>query len=90
MIQKKKANIQLEPNVKLTVKDIDELGNDYEKTKKWICRLSSIGDDNSNPLVVVEAKREEKNPLDGKEQARKYATSLRAKYIILSNGEIHS
>lgn len=86
--EEKKANIQLEPNVKLTVKDIDELGNDYEKTKDGFVDYLLL-DDNSNPLVVVEAKREEKNPLDGKEQARKYATSLRAKYIILSNGEIH-
>lgn len=30
---KGKANIQLEPNVKLTKTALDELGNDFEKTK---------------------------------------------------------
>jgi len=36
-----------------------------------------------------EAKREEKNPLDDKEQARKYAQSENARFVILSNGNLH-
>jgi type I restriction enzyme R subunit len=41
------------------------------------------------PLVVVEAKREERDPLIGKEQARTYANNIKARFIILSNGNIH-
>jgi type I restriction enzyme R subunit len=41
------------------------------------------------PLVVVEAKREERDPLVGKEQARNYAINIKARFIILSNGNIH-
>ena len=39
--------------------------------------------------MVLEAKKEEKNPLDGKEQARKYAHSLNVRFVILSNGNLH-
>ena len=41
------------------------------------------------PLIVLEAKSEEKNPLTGKEQARKYARSLNCRFVILSNGNLH-
>ncbi|MBW6511626.1 MAG: DEAD/DEAH box helicase family protein [Desulfuromonadaceae bacterium] len=41
------------------------------------------------PLIVLEAKAEEKNPLVGKEQARKYARSLNCRFVILSNGNLH-
>ena len=82
------ANICLEPNVKITQKDIDSFGEDFEKTKNGFIDYLLL-DDKSNPLIVLEAKREGINPLIAKEQARKYANSLRAKYIILSNGETH-
>ncbi|MDD2258519.1 MAG: DEAD/DEAH box helicase family protein [Bacilli bacterium] len=82
------ANIYLEPNVKITQKDIDSFGEDFEKTKNGFIDYLLL-DDKSNPLIVLEAKREGINPLIAKEQARKYANSLRAKYIILSNGETH-
>jgi len=82
------ANICLEPNVKLTQKDIDEFGEDFEKTKNGFVDYLLL-DDKKNPLIVLEAKKERINPLFAKEQARKYANSLRAKYVILSNGEIH-
>ena len=39
--------------------------------------------------MVLEAKREEKNPLDGKEQARQYAKSQNVRFAILSNGNLH-
>ena len=39
--------------------------------------------------MVLEAKRENMNPLDGKEKARKYAKSLNVRYVILSNGNLH-
>ena len=41
------------------------------------------------PLVVVEAKREERDPLFGKDQARSYALNIKARFIILSNGNLH-
>ena len=40
-------------------------------------------------LCVLEAKREELDPYDAKEQARGYAENLRAPLIILSNGREH-
>jgi type I restriction enzyme R subunit len=44
---------------------------------------------NQRPLVVVEAKSEKIEPLYAKEQARRYAETQKAKYVILSNGNIH-
>ena len=82
------ANVRLEPEVKITKNDIDSLGNDFEKTKKGYVDYLLLDEDNF-PLAVLEAKREERNPLDGKEQARKYARSLNVNYVILSNGNIH-
>lgn len=41
------------------------------------------------PLCVVEAKREDVDPYDAKEQARGYAENLKAPFIILSNGREH-
>src|SRR4029077_21054572 len=40
-------------------------------------------------LSVVEAKREDLDPYDAKEQARGYAENLKAPFIILSNGHEH-
>ena len=82
------ANIRLEPNVKITQQDIDSFGDNFEKTKNGFVDYLLL-DEKNNPLIVLEAKKNEINPLYAKEQARKYANSLRAKYIILSNGDIH-
>jgi type I restriction enzyme R subunit len=41
------------------------------------------------PLAVLEAKAEDKDPYDAKEQARGYAENLRAPFVILSNGREH-
>lgn len=46
-------------------------------------------DEKGFPLVVLEAKAESKNPLIGKEQARRYAKSLNCRFVILSNGNLH-
>jgi len=83
-----RANIQLEQGVSITKKDIDAFGEDFEKTHKGFIDFLLL-DDKGFPLVVLEAKREDKNPLDGKEQARKYAKSINVRYIILSNGDLH-
>ncbi|MBF0411001.1 MAG: DEAD/DEAH box helicase family protein [Candidatus Riflebacteria bacterium] len=85
---KSKANILLENNVKLTVTNINELGEDFEKTEKGYIDFLLL-DANGFPFIVLEAKAEDKNPLIGKEQARKYALSQNCRFIILSNGNIH-
>ena len=82
------ANIQLEPNVKITQKDIDAFGDDFETTKNGYIDFLLL-DEGGFPYVVLEAKREEKNPLDGKEQARRYAQSQNVRFVLLSNGNIH-
>src|SRR3989338_8360263 len=78
------ANISLEPNVKLTKKAIDALGNDFEKTENGFIDFLLL-DEKGFPYVVLEAKSEDKDPLDGKEQARRYAQSLNVRFVILSN-----
>src|SRR3989344_5740293 len=82
------ANISLEPNVKLTKKAIDALGNDFEKTENGFIDFLLL-DEKGFPYVVLEAKSEDKDPLDGKEQARRYAQSLNVRFVILSNGNLH-
>ena len=83
-----KANIQLEQGVSITKQDIDAFGEDFENTHRGFIDFLLL-DDKGFPLVVLEAKREDKNPLDGKEQARTYAQSINVRYIILSNGDLH-
>jgi len=46
-------------------------------------------DDLGRVLCVLEAKREDVDPYDAKEQARGYAENLRAPFVILSNGREH-
>ncbi len=41
------------------------------------------------PLCVLEAKSEDKDPYDAKEQARGYAENINVPFIILSNGKEH-
>lgn len=86
--EKGQANIQLELNVKLAQKDIDAFGKDFETTKNGFIDFLLL-DDKSFPFVVLEAKKEDKNPLDGKEQARTYARKVNARFVILSNGNLH-
>lgn len=83
-----KANIRLEPNVKLRQSDIDAMGENFEKTKNGFVDYLLL-DEHDRPFVVVEAKKESVHPLEAKEQARKYANQLRAKYVILTNGNMH-
>ena len=67
-----KANIVLEANTKLIQADIDAFGEDFEKVKKGFIDFLLL-DDKGFPCAVLEAKSEDKDPLDGKEQARGYA-----------------
>ena len=82
------ANIQLEPNVKIAKKDIDAFGENFESVTSGFIDFLLL-DDKGFPFVVLEAKREEKDPLDGKEQARRYAQSQNARFVLLSNGNLH-
>ena len=82
------ANIRLELSVPLRPPDLDTLGDDFEKTRKGIIDFLLL-DSKGFPLIVLEAKSEDKNPLTGKEQARKYARSQNCRFVILSNGNLH-
>ena len=82
----KPANISLEPGTDITQEGLDDA--DTVKVKKGYIDYLLL-DEYRNPFVVVEAKREDIHPLDAKEQARKYAISLRCKYVILTNGKIN-
>ncbi|MCK5242193.1 DEAD/DEAH box helicase family protein [bacterium] len=83
-----RANIALEVNAKLSERALNELGEDFEKTKNGFIDFLLL-DKNGFPFVVLEAKKEDKSPLDGKEQARQYAQSINVRFVILSNGNIH-
>lgn len=78
-----KANISLESSVKY-----DDLGDDFEKAKGGKIDFLLL-DERGKPLVVLEAKKESIEPLEAKEQARRYAVSNKVNYVILSNGNIH-
>ena len=82
------ANIRLEPGIKIKTTDLDELGDDFEKTTKGFVDFLLL-DAKGFPFIVLEAKAEDKNPLVAKEQARKYARSQNCRFIILSNGNLH-
>jgi type I restriction enzyme R subunit len=86
--EKGPANIQLEMNVKIREQDLDAFGEDFESTRNGFIDFLLL-DERGFPFVVLEAKREGKDPLDGKEQSRKYAKSLNVRFVILSNGNIH-
>ncbi|TAF78596.1 MAG: DEAD/DEAH box helicase, partial [Sphingobacteriales bacterium] len=77
------ATIKLESSIKM-----DDLGVDFENSKSGFIDFLLV-DENQNPILVLEAKKESLNPLVGKEQARNYAKSQKVKFIILSNGTLH-
>ena len=65
------ANIALEANVKIKKREIDQFGDDFEKTvDRFVDYL--LLDSKGFPCAVLEAKSEKLDPLAGKEQARKY------------------
>lgn len=82
------ANILLENHVKISQQAIDTWGNDYEKTSHGSLDFLLV-DNQNKPICVLEAKKESLHPLVAKEQARKYANTVGAQFIILSNGIIH-
>ena len=82
------ANIRLESSVMITESDLTALGDDFEKSSKGFIDFLLLNE-KGFPLIVLEAKAEDKNPLVGKEQARKYARSQNCRFVILSNGNLH-
>jgi type I restriction enzyme R subunit len=84
----KPANIRLESSVLIKSGDLDALGENFEKTAKGYIDFLLL-DAKGFSLIVLEAKSEDKNPLVGKEQARKYARSQNCRFVILSNGNLH-
>lgn len=84
----KAANIQLEPSVTIQSHELDALGDNFEKTKRGFIDFLLLNE-KGYPFIVLEAKAEDKDPLDGKEQARTYARSQNCRLVILSNGNLH-
>ena len=81
--EKGKINISLEPGVTLI-----GAGDDFENIPKGYIDYLLL-DKDGRPLVVLEAKKESIEPLSAKEQARNYARNVGARFVILSNGNIH-
>jgi len=84
----KPANICLEPSVTIKLADLDAFGANFEKTSKGYIDFLLLNN-KGYPFIVLEAKAEDKNPLVGKEQARKYAKGQNCRFVILSNGNLH-
>ena len=84
----KAANIRLEPGVTIKTSDLDALGENFEKTSRGFIDFLLL-DARGFPFIVLEAKAENKDPLVGKEQARKYAKSQNCRFVMLSNGNLH-
>jgi type I restriction enzyme R subunit len=82
------ANIQLEPSISIKIQDLDALGENFEKSSKGFIDFLLLNE-KGFPFIVLEAKAEDKSPLAGKEQARKYAKSQNCRFVILSNGNLH-
>ncbi len=82
------ANVSLEHGVAIEPADLDALGDDFERTERGLVDFLLL-DDRGLPLVVLEAKSERRQPLVGKEQARRYARSLNCRFVMLSNGNLH-
>ena len=82
------ANICLEPKVKITSTELDDLGDNFDKTSNGFIDFLLL-DSRGFPFIVLEAKSEGKSPLVGKEQARRYARSQNCRFVILSNGNLH-
>ena len=82
------ANIQLEPSITLKAQDLDAFGENFEKVGKGFSDFLLLNE-KGFPFIVLEAKAEDKSPLVGKEQARKYAKAQNCRFVILSNGNLH-
>jgi type I restriction enzyme R subunit len=82
------ANIRLEHTTTLNPDHLNSFGENFEKTPRGFIDFLLLNE-RGFPLIVLEAKAEDKNPLVGKEQARKYARAQNCRFVILSNGNLH-
>jgi type I restriction enzyme R subunit len=87
-VGKAPANICLELSVKIKESELNALGENFEKMANGFIDFLLLNE-KGFPFIVLEAKAEDKNPLVGKEQARKYARSQNCRFVILSNGNLH-
>lgn len=78
-----RANVQVENHIHL-----NSMGDDFENAPNGFIDYLLV-DEHQKPIAVLEAKRESIGPLSAKEQARDYANSVHARYVILSNGNTH-
>lgn len=84
-----RANVDVETRLNPGTKiDPNQIGEDFDNAQGGFVDYLLL-DDSQKPIAVLEAKRESKSPLDGKEQAREYANRTHVRYIILSNGNVH-
>ena len=84
------ANVSLELKTKIeinNVSDLDNIDESYTNSRMGFADYI-LKDEFGKPLLVLEAKRSKIHPLSAKEQARDYAESLGARYVILSNGDL--
>jgi len=65
---------------RLKSQDLDGLGENFEKAGKGFIDFLLLNE-KGFPFIVLEAKSEDKNPLVGKEQARKYARSQNCRFV---------
>lgn len=82
------ANISLEHRTKKGKFTNDKLGNDLENAPDGFIDYLLLNEQN-RPIALVEAKRENIDPLNAKEQAREYARGQNIRHIFLSNGNVH-
>jgi type I restriction enzyme R subunit len=82
------ANITLELHTKIQQDELAALGENFEGAKNGFIDFLLLNE-KGFPLIVLEAKAEDKHPLSAKEQARKYARSQNCRFVILSNGNLH-
>lgn len=83
-----KANILLEHRTKKAQFDNSKLGEDLENAPDGFIDYLLLNE-LSRPIALVEAKRENIDPLNAKEQAREYARAQHIRHIFLSNGNLH-
>jgi len=87
--QGRRENIVCEHRVsRRTFSPSQDLGKDFDRAPEGFVDYVLLNTD-QRPVAVTEAKRENIDPLTGKEQARSYAESLGVIHIFLSNGLVH-
>jgi type I restriction enzyme R subunit len=76
---KLRANIQLEPSITIKIQDLDALGENFEKSSKGFIDFLLLNE-KGFPFIVLEAKAEDKSPLQSWRlfiQAAEYYSTLR-------------